>query len=315
MSNQPEPNIPPPPPPLRQAPRRSTSTPPLGQPPPHAPHAQPTAAPKPQPDPDLARSGKPAAAARACGVWVGVLATLGLCIGTPLLLLLTGLTTGGGFIGQALESMANTLTGALNPGASAVVQMTIDEDEVRLLSRLTTFEANFSSEAVCADVQWGAFGANNFSACYRMLFSVQSGVDLSREELAVEQRDANRYRITLPPVELTACSLRVLDSFNYSATLVSNAYWDDNRRMAEYQAMLRFVEAGQRREYIQQAEQTAAAELQRFLEQFVDGVAVSVQFAEGAVRIDQTCEPTVPDAWDFSTGWQYDADSATWTTR
>jgi hypothetical protein len=252
---------------------------------------------------------------RLLGGCLGVLATLALCIGTPLLLVGLGISNTGSFLGQTLDSVGRGLSGIINPQASAAITMTIEEEEIRLMGKLTSFEATFRSEGVCVDVQWGAFNANGFGACYEMLFRLQAGVDLTREDLQVEQTAPTRYRVTLPPIELTSCSLRVVDGYNYTATLVSNAYWDDTRKMAEYQALLRFVQEGSRDEYIQQAERNAANEIENFLEQFVDGLQADVVFAPGAVRIDRSCEQTLPERWDFTRGWQFDPQTQTWTSQ
>ena len=281
----------------------------------HIPPPPPATTSPPQPNAPTSAPSSGTARIRLLGGCMGVLVTLGFCIGLPVLLVALGVNTTGSFVGQTLDSVGRSLYGVFNPTGSGSIRMTIDEEEIRLMAKLTSFEATFRSEGVCVDVAWGAFGANSFGACYEMLFRLQAGVDLTREQLDVTQRGPARYSVTLPPIELTSCSLRVADGYNYTATLVSNAYWDDTRKMAEYEALRRFVEAGTREEYIQQAERNAANELENFLEAFIDGLQVDVTFADGAVEIDRSCTPTLPARWDFTAGWQYDEATSLWTSQ
>lgn len=129
------------------------------------------------------------------------------------------------------------------------------------------------------------------------------GVNLNREDLEVEELGENKFKITLPPVEVVSCSVTLGRQYNESTTVSGD--WKALEEIALYEATNLFVDEVAGNEVrLEEARHQARKTVRDLLDAV--GIEADIAFKGGEVRVGETCKPPQPR------DWVYDEEAQKW---
>lgn len=234
-----------------------------------------------------------------CG-W-GLVAAAG-CLAIPLLIIALALFTGVATFTGILDSIGNIFR---DEPRQAVVETTRTiVTSVQSTSRLTTTQAGFVRSNVRVSIRDGFQNSCGASASHNVEGRIEAGIDLS----LVTENDISydtlteTYTITLPPAQLTNCSIPSIEQYNRSFT-VCNVDWDDLRQIAQYEALTGFRDDALESDLLIRARADAQNALNNLLRPIVGNGNVEIiirDYAPGEqTLLDSSCVPDLPLGWTY----------------
>ncbi len=232
------------------------------------------------------------------------------CLAVPLMIIALALFMGVATIGGIFDSITGIFR--TEPRQAVVETTRTIVTSVQSMSRLTTTQAGFVRSNVRVSVRDGFQNTCGASASHNVEGRIEAGLDLSliTDDNITYDTLSETYTITLPPVQLTNCSIPTIDQYDRSFT-VCNANWDDMRQIAQYEALTGFRDDALESDLLQRSERDSEAALANLLSPLIGSGNIEIEIGsylpgEDAV-VDPSCVPDPP------LGWTYDANNGTWS--
>lgn len=236
------------------------------------------------------------------------------CLGFPLMAIAVALFLGMATVGGLVESFVGIFRP--EPRTATVETTRTILLSIRSQSQLVTTSARFVRSNVRVSIREGFRNACGFSASHNTEGTIEAGIDLNRiTEEDIRYNSLNQtYTITLPPAQLTRCSIDLIQQYNRSFT-VCNANWDQARQIAQYEALTGFRNDALEGGIIQRAQDDATTAMQNFVSAITSQTdstsRVEILFAqpEQALSpiVSTDCNPDPP------LGWTYDPAENAWS--
>lgn len=246
-----------------------------------------------------------------CG-W-GLIGAAG-CLSIPLIAIAVALFLGMATVGGLVDSIAGFFRS--EPRTATVETTRTILLSIRSQSQLVTTSARFVRSNVRVSIRQGFRNACGFSASHNTEGTIEAGIDLNRiTEEDIRYNSLNQtYTITLPPAQLTRCSIDLIQQYNRSFT-VCNANWDQARQIAQYEALVGFRNDALEGGIIQRAQDDATTAMQNFVSaitaQTDSASRVEILFAQPQQAtspiVSADCNPDPPQ------GWTYDPEENAWS--
>lgn len=172
-----------------------------------------------------------------------------------------------------------------------------------LLSRaqLITAENISRDYQVRVNVSGGIANALGYGATYETDVVFKIGYNFARPQFQVTSDDENHVKITMPPVELLACSMTPPEANDRSTSLTAD--WDAAKELGEYMLM-----TGSVQDVLANADNfdEARTSAQQTITQIVRGISpdavLDIVFLQtDQPRIDDTCRLRTPVRWTYDT--------------
>jgi uncharacterized protein DUF4230 len=225
-----------------------------------------------------------------CLLFVGLIIALAIALGATTLTNVVG-----GFRTVLNQSISNIQP---TPVATVISTQTIVEG-IQPLGQLVSISTQLAKADINVSIAQGALEACSFSADHVAQGTIQAGVDLTKltDDDIQYNRATNTYVITLPPPELTSCSVDYIRQYNRSFTACA-VDWDEARLIASYNALTQFRDDAIEGGVLSRAQTEAAVVVSNFVK-LLTGSNVQIVFApqNATPVLPSVCQPDVPTGW------------------
>lgn len=200
---------------------------------------------------------------------------------------------------MALNSLITPIFDAIGAPATAnIVSSRTIVNSVRGLGQLVTVRVELAKTDIQVSIHEGWANSGYHSANHVALGSIEAGIDIT------EFGKDNLYRpddqsmvLTLPAPIVTSCNIEHIDQYEYSISLLQKD-WDTVRQLAEFQAILKFLEDALEGGILEEAKDEVRYRLGNFVSELT-GAQVQIDFEEPADPpvYGDTCYPDPPSGW------------------
>lgn len=212
------------------------------------------------------------------------------------LVLLIGLIAAGGFLVGSFHDIREFFF----PETTAFVRSTRTiTNGLRGLGQLVTVSAEVSKSDVYVEVNEGFLNAGYYSASHSVIAAVEAGIDFAaiEEDSVVFDDSRDIYKLTIPAPIVTSCRIEHIDQYGGSFTLLPKD-WDEIRQLAQYDALLLFVDDLLEGGILYRAESETTNRVGSFVSALTGKqTQILYEARVGELELPDSCEPELPRGW------------------
>ena len=181
---------------------------------------------------------------------------------------------------------------------------------IRGLGQLVTVSAEVSKSDVFVEVNEGFLNAGYYSASHAVIAAIEAGIDFSEidQDSVSFHSTQDSFDLTLPPPTITSCRVEYIDQYSGSLTLLP-ADWDVIRQLAQYDAILIFVEELVEGGILYRAENETTDRISEFVSALTGkSTHILYEARVGELELPGSCTPDFPEGWkkDQNGAWSRD---------
>lgn len=221
--------------------------------------------------------------------------------------LFCGNTFGGifGGIQNMFASIGNIFNFDLLPNSTTITSIPAIVERIKPLGQLVTTRVELATSRIEIATQYGIANVCNIGSLHSAQGFVEAGINLEgfTPENVIYDEVNNSYTLRLPAPTVTNCQLDPMEMIKYhdwGTSPICSADWDEMRRLASYEALIKFRDRAVDEGIIERAERQADLVVSNFVSSLT-GATVNIEFvADDTVSYPRECMPQLPEPWIYN---------------